>query len=164
MLTPDFGGLEAPIAGVLECRPAVFNHNLETCRRLTGSVRCGADYDRSLAVLRFAAGHRAAPLVVKSGFMLGLGETETEVMELLADLRHSGVESLTIGQYLQPSPRHLPVIEYVTPDAFAAWGVTARREFGFSHVASAPLVRSSYFADGALLKKQLAVAIRGTVS
>lgn len=152
VLAPDFQGREADIDVVLAEEPDVFNHNLETVRRLQRVIRPAADYDRSLGVLAYVAGRggrlRAGnrrPLV-KSGLMVGLGETDEEVREAIVDLRRAGCELLTIGQYLAPSPRHHPVERYVTPEQFevyAKWGVAA----GFSGVASAPLVRSSYHAD-----------------
>jgi lipoic acid synthetase len=145
VLVPDFRGDPAAIDRVLEALPDVFNHNLETVRRLTPSVRSRAKYDRSLEVLR--AARELDPVVhTKSGLMLGLGETEVEILETLGDLRRVGCEILTLGQYLQPTLRHLPVREYVTPERFARYGELAR-QLGFTHVASGPLVRSSYHAD-----------------
>ncbi|MFB3827718.1 MAG: lipoyl synthase [Bryobacteraceae bacterium] len=141
VLVPDFQGDESAVARVLAAGPHVFNHNVETVPRLYGRVRPKADYRRSLAVLRFA---RAA--VTKSGLMAGLGETEAEVRAVLADLREAGVDIVTIGQYLQPTRRNLPVAEFLAPERFEAY-----REFalslGFKAVMSAPLVRSSYMAD-----------------
>ncbi len=144
VLTPDFGGVPELVDTVLDAAPAVFNHNLETVRRLQPEIRPQADYERSLAVLGRAAG-RSGPLV-KSGLMLGLGETDTELREALADLRAAGCRLLTLGQYLAPSRRHWPVARFVTPDAFAAWTQEALA-LGFDAVAAGPLVRSSYQAE-----------------
>ncbi|MEI8078657.1 MAG: lipoyl synthase, partial [bacterium] len=150
----DFGGRETALATVLEAGPSVFNHNLETCRRLTPAIRAGARYDRSLAVLRAArrlqtppAGSGEAPARIKSGFMLGLGETTAEIRELLGDLRAANVELLVIGQYLPPSRQHWPLARYVPPAEFATWEQVARTEFGFAAVVSRPLARSSYLAE-----------------
>jgi len=144
VLTPDFNANPAALDLLAAARPEVFNHNLETVRRLTPRVRSRATYDRSLTVL--AEFRRRAPeLRTKSGLMLGLGEQEEEVLEALRDLRSVGCESLTLGQYLQPTRAHLPAIEYVHPDRFAALA-SAARDLGFVRVASAPRVRSSYHA------------------
>lgn len=144
VLTPDFGGREADIAAVLDARPDVFNHNLETVRRLQRSIRPQADYDRSLAVLACAA-RRAGGPAVKSGVMVGFGETEAELFEALADLLAAGCRTLTIGQYLAPSSAHAPVARYVPPAAFDGYRETALR-MGFAAVAAGPMVRSSYHA------------------
>ena len=145
VLTPDFcGDLEA-VARVLEAGPRVFNHNMETVPRLYARVRPQADYRQSLAVLAFARRH-APDVLVKSGFMVGLGETEDEVRSLLRDLRDTGADVATIGQYLQPTRRNLPVAEFVEPrqfDAYRDFGLS----LGFKAVFSGPLVRSSYMAD-----------------
>ena len=146
VLTPDFNARDESIEAVLAARPHIFNHNLETVRRLTPTVRSRATYDRSLAVLRHVKSKAAETLYTKSGLMLGLGETEAELFTALDDLRDAGCDLLTLGQYLQPTLRHLPVVEFVPPEKFAAYGVRAR-ELGFRHVASAPMVRSSYHAD-----------------
>jgi len=189
VLTPDFGGRPEPVETVLVARPDVFNHNIETVRRLTTKVRHRATYDRTLAVLKMAsvwmendrrsetaatgtaavcgsadipagdvsmrceknAGRDAGAtgqrrMYVKSGLMVGHGETETEVLETMRDLRAAGCELLTIGQYLQPTPANLPVVEFVRPEMFVALRRAALK-MGFVHVASAPLVRSSYHAD-----------------
>jgi len=146
VLTPDFGGDESAIATVLSAGPDVFNHNLETVRRLTPLVRSRATYERSLLVLRQAHALGRGRVAIKSGLMLGLGETEAEVVSALGDLREAGCDVLTLGQYLQPTRRHLPVAEYLPPERFVRLGELARR-MGFVHVASAPLVRSSYHAD-----------------
>ena len=144
ILTSDFGGAQEPLQTVLASRPTVLNHNIETVRRLLAVVRPQADYDRSLNVLRTAA--EAAPeIVIKSGLMLGLGETAEEADETLKDLAEAGCRIVTIGQYLRPSPAHLPVARYVPPDEFEEY-----REMGLRHgigeVISGPFVRSSYHA------------------
>lgn len=147
VLTPDFQGNEKDIETVLEAAPDVFNHNLETVRRLQRIIRSSAHYERSLAVLAYVAKRSAGPgIAVKSGLMVGLGETDEEIDEAMADLRGAGVELLTIGQYLAPSASHAPVERYVTP---AQFGEYARRgtAMGFRNVASGPMVRSSYMAE-----------------
>lgn len=146
VLTPDFNGRDAAIETVLVARPHVFNHNLETVRRLTPSVRSRATYERSLSVLRKAKARSGGGLYTKSGLMLGLGEQREEVFQALTDLRSAGCDIITLGQYLQPTLRHLPVIEFVTPAQFDEYGARARA-LGFVHVASGPMVRSSYHAD-----------------
>ncbi len=144
VLTPDFSGRPELIDLVIESRPDVFNHNLETVARLQQAVRRKSQYATSLSVLRHVK--QAAPTMkTKSGLMLGLGETTEEVIETLADLRMIGCDFLTLGQYLQPSTRHLPVIRYLHPDEFDELGRIARR-MGFAQVASGPFVRSSYHA------------------
>ena len=145
VLTPDFQNDDTAIDTVLAARPEIFNHNLETVRRLTPGVRSVATYDRSLAVLRKVK-ERAPKIYTKSGLMLGLGETIDELHEALADLRAAGCDLLTLGQYLQPTKKHLPVVEFIHPDQFAEHQTTAEA-MGFTHVASGPLVRSSYHAD-----------------
>lgn len=142
VLASDFSGSMASVDVVAAARPTVFNHNVETVPRLYESVRPGADYARSLGVLSRA---RSLGLTTKSGLMLGLGETRDEVVEVMRDLRAVGVSMLTLGQYLRPSPQHLPVVEFVPPRVFAELGRQAR-ELGFAAVASAPLARSSYHA------------------
>lgn len=144
VLVSDFGGRGASVDAVADARPDVFNHNVETVPRLYKTVRPGADYRRSLAVLA-RAGERAPGMPTKSGLMLGLGETHDEVVEVMRDLREAGVELLTLGQYLRPSAAHLPVAAFVEPDEFAELARVGRR-LGFSGVASAPFVRSSYHA------------------
>jgi lipoic acid synthetase len=145
VLTPDFDGRGDAIDTVLSAAPEVFNHNLETVARLQQHVRRKSQYAVSLGVLAHAK--RSRPSVrTKSGLMLGLGETTEELFETLADLRSVGCDLLTLGQYLQPSPRHLPVVRYVAPDEFAELGRLART-LGFADVASGPFVRSSYHAD-----------------
>ena len=146
VLTPDFLDRDEAIETVLAARPHIFNHNLETVRRLTPSVRSRATYDRSLSVLRKVKTKRGDDIYTKSGLMLGLGETEPEVLTALRDLRSAGCDLLTLGQYLQPTLRHLPVVEFVPPARFDEFGQRAQ-EMGFGHVASGPLVRSSYHAD-----------------
>lgn len=145
VLTPDFLDDDAAIDTVLAARPEIFNHNLETIRRLTPEVRSVATYERSLSVLTKAKEH-SPKIFTKSGLMLGLGETEPELLEALADLRATGCDLLTLGQYLQPTKKHLPVVEFIHPDQFAEHKITAE-SMGFIHVASGPLVRSSYHAD-----------------
>jgi lipoic acid synthetase len=144
VLTPDFRGDRAALATVLAAQPAVFNHNLETVRRLTPLVRPQADYDRSLGVLR-AAREIAPGRVRKSGIMVGLGESDAELAEAMRDLHAAGCQMLTIGQYLQPSRRHLPVARYVPPEKFADYARLAR-EIGLAKVIAGPFVRSSYHA------------------
>jgi lipoic acid synthetase len=146
VLTPDFNARAAAIEILVAARPHIFNHNLETVPRLTPTVRSRATYDRSLDVLRQVKAKAAGTMYTKSGLMLGLGETEAELFAALADLRNAGCDLLTLGQYLQPTLRHLPVVEFVTPEKFAEYGARARA-LGFLHVASAPRVRSSYHAD-----------------
>jgi lipoic acid synthetase len=146
VLTPDFLDRDSAIETVLAANPHVFNHNLETVRRLTPAVRSRATYDRSLSVLEKVKAKRGDAIHTKSGLMLGLGEVESEVLEALTDLRAVGCEILTLGQYLQPSLKHLPVVNYISPAKFHELGERARA-LGFAHVASGPLVRSSYHAD-----------------
>jgi lipoic acid synthetase len=146
VLTPDFRGREESIDAVLSANPHIFNHNLETVRRLTPAVRSRATYDRSLGVLAKVKARRGNTIYTKSGLMLGLGETEEELLTAFGDLRRAGCDILTLGQYLQPTLKHLPVVEYVSPERFAEYGQRAR-EMGFAHVASGPMVRSSYHAD-----------------
>jgi lipoic acid synthetase len=144
VLVPDFHSQDWCIDIVLEAAPDIFNHNMETVERLTPLVRSRAKYHRSLEVLRKAK-ERSAKIVTKSGVMLGLGEQELELFQTMDDLREIGCQVLTLGQYLRPTPNHLPVVEYVTPERFDAYGEIARAK-GFDHVASGPLVRSSYHA------------------
>ena len=144
VLTPDFHGKEECLRVVAEAAPEIFNHNIETVERLTPVVRSRAKYRVSLGVLRRMK-EIAPGIVTKSGMMLGLGETEPEIVAAMDDLREAGVQVLTLGQYLRPTPQHLPVVEYVHPDAFARFREVAV-EKGFEHVASGPLVRSSYHA------------------
>lgn len=144
VLTPDFLGDLDAVTTVLEARPDVFNHNVETVPRLYPRVRPQGRYERSLAVLEFAA--RNGGTLVKSGLMVGLGERCEEVEEVLRDLRRCGVSIVTIGQYLQPTRRNLPVAEYVPPERFEAYRETGLR-LGFRAVFSGPFVRSSYMAE-----------------
>lgn len=146
ILTPDFRGcLDTAIDTLVADPPDVFNHNMETVPALYRRVRPGADYQHSLNLL---AGIKARlpEVPTKSGLMLGVGENDEQILEVLHDLRAHGVEWLTLGQYLQPTPHHLPVERYVTPDTFDTLGQQARA-LGFSQVASGPMVRSSYHAD-----------------
>jgi lipoyl synthase len=144
VLVPDFNGREESLCEVLAAEPDIFNHNLETVERLTPVVRSRAKYRLSLSVLKRAK-QIDAEVVTKSGIMLGLGETEPELFQAMDDLREAGVQVLTLGQYLRPTPQHLPVVEYISPEAFKTY-----REIGlsksFEYVASGPLVRSSYHA------------------
>ena len=148
VLTPDFRNDESCLRTVLEAGPDVFNHNLESVRRLNPLIRPSAKYDRSLAVLA-AAGRIAPDVISKSGMMLGLGETDDEIDASLVDLRSAGVQLLTLGQYLRPTPSHLPVVRYLHPDEFVRWGRRAV-ELGFRHAASTPFARSSHHAADAL--------------
>jgi lipoyl synthase len=145
VLTPDFDGRDDLVDLVLESRPEVFNHNVETVARLQQQVRRKSRYDVSLAVLAHAK-RRRPETFTKSGLMLGLGETTDEVIETMADLRAIGCDYLTLGQYLQPSLGHLPVARYLPPAEFDELGRIARG-LGFAQVASGPFVRSSYHAD-----------------
>jgi lipoic acid synthetase len=146
VLTPDFQDDDASIDMVLAARPHIFNHNLETVRRLTPSVRHRATYERSLSVLAKVKRKAGGSIYTKSGMMLGLGETEAEVLEAMRDLRAADCDLLTLGQYLQPTLQQRPVVAFIPPAQFAAYGETARA-LGFTHVASGPMVRSSYHAD-----------------
>jgi lipoic acid synthetase len=145
VLIPDYKGRQEDLQTVLEAGPDVVNHNLETVARLQRRVRPAARYERSLGLLKRAA-ELAPAIVTKSGLMLGLGEHDAEVETALLDLRRAGVALLTIGQYLRPSPQHLPVERFVPPSEFERWGERART-LGFRDVASGPLVRSSYHAE-----------------
>ena len=144
VLVPDFQGNLASVAEVVASPIDVFNHNLETVPRLYRRVRAGARYERSLAVLE-AARRRGERLLTKTGLMLGLGETQDELVSVFADLRRIGCDILTLGQYLRPSAEHLPVERYVPPEEFAALRAEAL-VLGFRHVEAGPLVRSSYHA------------------
>ena len=147
VLIPDFQGNHAAVETVMEARPEVLNHNTETVPRLYRQVRLGARYERSLDVLAYA--RQCSPSTpTKSGLMLGLGETAEEVLQVMRDLRAHHVDILTLGQYLRPSPKHLPIVRYVTPEEFAEFR-RAGNEMGFAHVESGPLVRSSYHASEA---------------
>jgi lipoyl synthase len=148
VLIPDFQGNREAVETVMEAAPEVLNHNTETVPRLYKQVRLGARYERSLDVLQHAK--RVAPATpTKSGLMLGLGETGGEVLQVMRDLRAHGVDIVTLGQYLRPSPKHLPIVRYVSPEEFEDFR-RAGEEMGFSHVESGPLVRSSYHASNAV--------------
>ena len=151
VLIPDFQGRKELMEQVIEARPDIISHNMETVRRISPLVRSAARYDTSLEVIRQIA---ASGITAKSGIMVGLGETPAEVEELMDDLRAAGCQIMTIGQYLQPSHRHYPVAEYVTPDQFKRYEETGLAK-GFTQVESGPLVRSSYHAEKSLryLKK-----------
>jgi lipoic acid synthetase len=142
-LIPDFQGRADQVQRIIDVMPEIVSHNLETVRRLTREVRIQAKYDRSLAVLKML---KDGGCKTKSGIMLGLGETEEEIYETIIDLRNSEVDILTMGQYLQPTPKHLPVAEFVTPEKFAEYKAFALAQ-GFKYVESGPLVRSSYHAE-----------------
>ncbi len=146
-LIPDFDGKEDLISQVIEAGPEVISHNLETVRRITPWVRSRAKYDLSLKVLQFVA---SSGVVAKSGIMLGLGETEAEVLETMDDLRLAGVHVMTIGQYLQPTKNHLPVKEFIHPEQFKFYETEGLKR-GFRHVESGPMVRSSYHAEKHIL-------------
>jgi lipoic acid synthetase len=146
ILVPDFNDRDESLETVLAANPQIFNHNLETVRRLTPTVRSRATYERSLSVLRKVKQRRGNSIYTKSGMMLGLGEKREEVRDALTDLRGAGCDILTLGQYLQPTRQHLPVVEFITPAQFNAYAQEARA-MGFVHVASGPMVRSSYHAD-----------------
>ncbi len=143
-LIPDFQGNERNIDRIIEVMPEVVSHNMETVKRLTREVRIQAKYDRSLAVLKYLKDQGINR--TKSGIMLGLGEQEEEVIQTLKDLRGAGVDVVTIGQYLQPSKKHLPVKQFITPDQFKKYEEIGL-EMGFRHVESSALVRSSYKAQ-----------------
>ena len=142
-LIPDFAGKWENLQQIIQVAPEVVSHNLETVRRLTKGVRIQAKYDRSLEVLKRLGD---AGLRTKSGVMLGLGETVEEVVETMEDLRSVNCQVVTLGQYLQPTPKHLPVAEFIHPDVFADLEQKGK-EMGFRHVESGPLVRSSYHAE-----------------
>jgi lipoic acid synthetase len=146
VLVPDFLDRDESIDTVLAANPHIYNHNLETVRRLTPAVRHRATYDRSLSVLAKVKNRRGDSIHTKSGLMLGLGETEDELFQAMEDLRRARCDILTLGQYLQPTLRHLPVVEFIEPKTFARHQKTAEA-MGFIHVASGPMVRSSYHAD-----------------
>ncbi len=149
VLIPDFQGREELIQQVVAANPEIVSHNMETVRRLTPIVRSAASYDKSLSVLQQVA---TSPSQCKTGIMLGLGETPSEVEELIADVRSLGCSILTIGQYLQPTHRHYPVAEYIHPDQFKYYKEFALKQ-GFDVVESAPLVRSSYHAEKHIKQK-----------
>ncbi|GCE13333.1 lipoyl synthase [Tengunoibacter tsumagoiensis] len=144
VLTPDFKGVREALQVVIDAKPAVFNHNVETIPRLYRTVRPQAVYERSLQVLKWSKEMNPA-IATKSGFMLGLGETTDEVLQVMRDMREHDVDILTIGQYLRPSFKHLPIQRYVPREEFEALKIEGQK-MGFRHVASGPFVRSSYHA------------------
>ncbi|MEN9333748.1 MAG: lipoyl synthase [Bacteroidota bacterium] len=146
-LIPDFAGKWENLQRIIDVAPEIVSHNLETVRRLTKQVRIQAKYDRSLEVLRRL---KQGGMRTKSGVMLGLGESHQEVLETMEDLRAVGLDVITLGQYLQPTPKHLPVAEFITPERFAEYE-SIGKEMGFRHVESGPLVRSSYHAEKHML-------------
>jgi lipoic acid synthetase len=156
VLTPDFRGEEMPLAKVIAERPDVFNHNVETVPRLYPVARRGSRWPRSLRVLANAREMGHDDIVTKSGLMVGLGETHEEMVDAFGALREQGVQVLTVGQYLRPTERHLPVVRYWHPDEFKALEAAAYA-LGFEHIAAGPLVRSSYHAEQHHLS-----ALRGT--
>lgn len=142
-LIPDFQGKHDQLDAIIQVRPEVVSHNIETVRRLSREVRVQAKYERSMEVLQYLFDRG---MTTKSGIMVGMGETDNEIRETMLDLRNVGVGIITLGQYLQPTPKHLPVQRYVSPDEFArykAWG----EDMGFEYIESGPLVRSSYHAE-----------------
>jgi len=145
VLIPDFAGDESALTTLLKCGPEVVGHNLETVPRLYRTVRPGADYERSLEVLRTLK-RLNGDMITKSGLMVGLGEREEEVLSAMRDLRDVGCDLLVIGQYLQPTPEHLPVVEYIFPEQFQRFEEVALR-LGFKGVLCRPLARSSYLAE-----------------
>jgi len=147
VLVPDFQGSRAAMDIVMEARPDVLNHNVETVPRLYRDVRIGSSYSRSLEMLEHAKA-AGGSIPTKSGIMVGLGETSDEVVEVMRDLRAHGVDIVTIGQYLRPSVKHLPIVRYYAPGEFEVFR-SEGRELGFRHVEAGPLVRSSYHADEA---------------
>ncbi len=149
VLTPDFSGDTGLLDIVLEAKPDVFGHNVETVRPLYSEIRPGADLDISLAVLDAAGRH--CDVLVKTGFMVGLGESGSEIEDLIRSIRDAGVDILTIGQYLRPTRNQVPVFKYWEPEAFETWAVLAK-DIGISYVVSSPFVRSSYRA-GDILKE-----------
>jgi lipoyl synthase len=147
VLVPDFQGSHAAMDIVMNAHPDVLNHNTETVPRLYRQVRLGAKYERSLDMLRYAK--QVRPYIpTKSGLMLGLGETKEEVLQVMRDLHAHHIDILTLGQYLRPSPKHLPILRYIPQNEFDEYK-QAGKEMGFAHVEAGPLVRSSYHADGA---------------
>jgi lipoic acid synthetase len=145
VLIPDFKGSEGALLTVVEAKPAILGHNLETVERLHPEVRPGGRYWRSISYLG-AVKRLDAAMLTKTGIILGMGEQEEEVRQAMSDLRDAAVDILTLGQYLRPSPMHIPVARWVIPDEFAMWKAVGEKEFGFNHVESGPLVRSSYHA------------------
>lgn len=151
VLTPDFDADEELLNIVFASKPDVFGHNMETVKRLSDQTRSRAKYDVSLKVLFLSS---QAGLITKTGIMVGLGETEEEVVELMHDVRKSGVRLMTIGQYLQPTKQHIPVVEYVTPEQFEKYRKIGL-ELGFDNVESGPLVRSSYMAEKTFIDSKI---------
>ena len=153
VLTPDFDADERLLNIVFASKPDVFGHNMETVKRLSDQTRSRAKYDLSLKVLSLS---NQAGLITKTGIMVGLGESEAEVVELMQDVRKAGVRLMTIGQYLQPTKSHIPVIEYVTPEQFAKYREIGL-ELGFDNVESGPLVRSSYMAEKTFIESKIKI-------
>lgn len=153
VLTPDFDADEKLLNIVFASKPDVFGHNMETVKRLSDQTRSRAKYDVSLKVLSLS---NQAGLITKTGIMVGLGESEAEVIELMQDVRKAGVRLMTIGQYLQPTKSHIPVIEYVTPEQFARYREIGL-ELGFDNVESGPLVRSSYMAEKTFIESKIKI-------
>lgn len=153
VLTPDFDADERLLNIVFASKPDVFGHNMETVKRLSDQTRSRAKYDVSLKVLSLS---NQAGLITKTGIMVGLGESEAEVIELMQDVRKAGVRLMTIGQYLQPTKSHIPVIEYVTPEQFAKYREIGL-ELGFDNVESGPLVRSSYMAEKTFIESKIKI-------
>jgi len=151
VLVPDFDDIDEYLQVVFEAKPDIFGHNMETVKRLTSQVRSRAKYGSSLSVLKKAA---SAGLITKSGIMVGLGETEIEVEEVLTDLKENGCQMITIGQYLQPTKNNVPVSEYITPDQFEKYRKLALK-IGFGSVESAPLVRSSFMAERSFISSKI---------
>jgi lipoic acid synthetase len=145
VLTPDFKGDLNAVTTVVQARPEIFSHNLETVRRLYRFIRPGGRYERALEVLKYSK-DLDPTVLTKSGVICGMGETRDELVEAMADLAGVGIEILTLGQYLRPSPQHLPIDRYYTPDEFAELKRIGEHELGFKHVEAGPLVRSSYHA------------------
>lgn len=142
-LVPDFQGKTDQLDRIIEVHPEIVSHNIETVRRLTPQIRVQAKYDRSMSVLEYL---KQKGMKTKSGIMCGMGESEDEILDTLHDLRKVGVDIVTLGQYMQPTPRHLKVAEYVHPDTFAMYKREGER-MGFGYIESGPLVRSSYHAE-----------------
>ncbi|MBU1628281.1 lipoyl synthase, partial [bacterium] len=145
VLIPDMQGKQELLDNIIEAEPDILNHNMETVRSLTPQVRSGADYERSLGVLKYASSFGERP-IVKSGFMVGMGENDSEIIELIHDLKNAGCSMITIGQYLQPSKDNIPVLRYVEPEKFKKWKEYAEG-IGIEHAYAGPLVRSSYRAQ-----------------
>ena len=145
VLIPDFKGDEDALATVVDAKPSILGHNLETVLRLHPDVRPGGRYWRSISYLG-AVKRLDAGMLTKTGIILGMGEEPEEIRQAMIDLREAAVDILTLGQYLRPSPMHIPVARWVTPDEFAEWKRIGEQEYGFRHVESGPLVRSSYHA------------------